>query len=143
MQLHRIKYCITSSLTPLHNAPQHIVTQLPKNTTTATLSQDGENKLSNKNINDPEVKITIEDDAPDKENTFQKEKEDTKTTKVKNKPDTENMRITRSRTKQLLQETNNQQAQKPETLTFISKHIQECYTIHYKSSKTHIQQEVQ
>ena len=100
MQLHRIRYRITSSLTPLHNAPQHIVTQLPKNTTTiATLSQDGVNKLSNKNINDPEVKITIEDNAPDKENTFQKKKEDTKPTKVKNKPETENTRITRSKTK--------------------------------------------
>ena len=32
-------------------------------------------------INDPEVKITIEDNAPDKENTFQKKKEDTKPTK--------------------------------------------------------------
>ena len=55
-------------------------------------------------INDPEVKITVEDDEPDKEDTLQKEKEE-----IKNKPDLENMRITRSRTKKLLQETHNQQ----------------------------------
>ena len=59
-------------------------------------------------INDPEVKITVEDNEPDKENTLQKEKEETKTT-IKNKPDLENMRITRSRIKKLLQETHNQQ----------------------------------
>ena len=64
----------------------------------------------------------IEDDEPDKENTFQKEKEEIKT-KTNNQPNLENMRITRSRTKKLLQETHNQQAQKPTTLAFLSKHF--------------------
>ena len=47
----------------------------------------------------------MEDDEPDKENTLQREevKEEIKT-KNKNQPDLENMRITRSRTKKLLQE---------------------------------------
>ena len=55
-------------------------------------------------INDPEVKITVEDDEPDKEDTLQKEKKEIKVT-IRDTPDSENMRMTRSRTKKLQQET--------------------------------------
>ena len=58
-------------------------------------------------INDPKVKITIEDDEPDKEITSEKEKEEkegSKTKKETPRPILENMRVTRSRTKIMLKD---------------------------------------
>ena len=56
-------------------------------------------------INDPEVKITIEDDEPDKEITEEKEeKEGSRTKQETPRPILDNMRVTRSRTKSVLKD---------------------------------------
>ena len=53
---------------------------------------------------DPEVKITIEDDEPDKEIYIKKDEDKTKQQEIIHQPIKENMRMTRSRTKNMLKE---------------------------------------